>query len=104
MARISGAVITVPAHFVHSQRNAVIAAAMLAEIPVIDLIDEPIAAALHYRASSLPHGDAKSDADKPVFVSVAGHSMQRCSIWGRLWKSSRNWVLHTWGARTWTIR
>jgi molecular chaperone DnaK (HSP70) len=46
--RVAGAVITVPAHFNDLQRKAVIAAAELAELPVLDLLEEPVAAALHY--------------------------------------------------------
>src|SRR5262249_12422602 len=60
--KVAGAVITVPAHFVHTQRNAVIAAASLADLPVLDLIDEPIAAALYYSLAP------SSSIDKPVFV------------------------------------
>lgn len=45
---VSGVVITVPAHFGDAPRKAVLEAAHLANLPVLDLIDEPIAAALHY--------------------------------------------------------
>jgi molecular chaperone DnaK len=45
---IDGAVITVPAHFTDSQRKAVINAAALIDLKIIDLIEEPVAAALHY--------------------------------------------------------
>lgn len=47
-AQLDGAVITVPAHFNDRQRKAVVAAAALAEVPVLGLLEEPIAAALHY--------------------------------------------------------
>lgn len=53
--RVAGAVITVPAHFNDPQRKAVLAAAALAEIPVIRLIDEPVAAALHYGVANSSH-------------------------------------------------
>lgn len=46
--KIDGAVITVPAHFNDVQRKAVTAAASLANVPLEDLIEEPVAAALHY--------------------------------------------------------
>jgi molecular chaperone DnaK len=41
-------VITVPAHFNDPQRRAVLAAATLADIEVMGLVEEPVAAALHY--------------------------------------------------------
>ena len=47
-SRVSGAVITVPAHFNDVQRKAVIAAASLADLPVLGLIEEPVAAAINY--------------------------------------------------------
>ena len=48
LADFSGAVITVPAHFNDPQRASTLAAAALADIPVLGLIEEPVAAALHY--------------------------------------------------------
>ena len=45
---LESAVITVPAHFNDLQRKAVLNAAALAEIPVLGLVEEPVAAALHY--------------------------------------------------------
>jgi molecular chaperone DnaK len=42
------AVITVPAHFNDLQRKAVQATALLADIPLLGLVEEPVAAALHY--------------------------------------------------------
>jgi molecular chaperone DnaK (HSP70) len=45
---LQNAVITVPAHFNDPQRKAVIAAANLADIPLLGLVEEPVAAALHY--------------------------------------------------------
>jgi molecular chaperone DnaK (HSP70) len=45
---VESAVITVPAHFNDLQRKAVLNAAALAEIPVLGLVEEPVAAALHY--------------------------------------------------------
>jgi molecular chaperone DnaK (HSP70) len=59
--RIDGAVITVPAHFNDPQRKAVIAAAELAEVPVLDLLEEPVAAALHY-------GVANASVDEVIAV------------------------------------
>jgi molecular chaperone DnaK len=45
---IDAAVITVPAHFDDAQRKCVLNAAALADIPVLGLVEEPVAAALHY--------------------------------------------------------
>jgi molecular chaperone DnaK len=45
---LESAVITVPAHFNDLQRKAVINAAAMADIPVLGLVEEPVAAALHY--------------------------------------------------------
>jgi molecular chaperone DnaK len=45
---VDGAVLSVPAHFSDPQRQAMMAAAMMADIPVLGLIEEPVAAALHY--------------------------------------------------------
>jgi molecular chaperone DnaK len=47
---VQSAVITVPAHFNDLQRKAVIAAAAMADVPVLGLVEEPVAAALHYGA------------------------------------------------------
>lgn len=44
---VSEAVITVPAHFSDPQRKAVLTAAMLADVSVLGLVEEPVAAALH---------------------------------------------------------
>lgn len=49
---VDGAVITVPAHFNDVQRKAVQAAAQLAELPLLGLLEEPAAAALHYGVAS----------------------------------------------------
>jgi molecular chaperone DnaK len=49
---LKAAVISVPAHFTDPQRKAVQAAAMMADIPLLGLVDEPVAAALHYGVST----------------------------------------------------
>ena len=49
--KISGAVITVPAYFGDSQRQATRDAARLAGIPVLDIINEPTAAAIAFGTS-----------------------------------------------------
>lgn len=53
---VDGAVVTVPAHFTDPQRRAAIGAAMMADVPVLGLVEEPVAAALHYGATSAPDG------------------------------------------------
>ena len=45
---IESAVITVPAHFTDPQRKSVLNAAAMADIPVLGIVEEPVAAALHY--------------------------------------------------------
>jgi molecular chaperone DnaK (HSP70) len=45
---LTEAVLTVPAHFTDLQRRSLLAAAQLADIPVVGLLEEPVAAALHY--------------------------------------------------------
>jgi molecular chaperone DnaK (HSP70) len=52
---VESAVITVPAHFDDRQRKAVLAAAALAELPTPNLVEEPVAAALHYGVKSRSH-------------------------------------------------
>lgn len=51
---VSGAVLTVPAHFTDPQRRALLGAALLADVPVLGLLEEPVAAALHYGATAEP--------------------------------------------------
>ncbi len=46
--RVDKVVITVPAHFNDPQRKAVLSAAALAKLTVLGLVEEPVAAALHY--------------------------------------------------------
>lgn len=58
---VDSAVITVPAHFNDLQRKAVLAAATLADLSVIGLVEEPVAAALHY-------GVAQSSQDQVMLV------------------------------------
>lgn len=53
--KVDGAVITVPAHFNDQQRKAVTAAATLANLPLQDLLEEPVAAALHYGVTTDSH-------------------------------------------------
>jgi len=48
-------VITVPAHFNDPQRKSTLAAAALADISVLGLVEEPVAAALHYGVMSGLH-------------------------------------------------
>jgi molecular chaperone DnaK len=52
---VESAVITVPTHFDDCQRKAVLAAAALAGLPTPSLVEEPVAAALHYGVKSRSH-------------------------------------------------
>ncbi len=54
-APLDDVVITVPAHFTDPQRRSVLAAATLADLSVIGLVEEPVAAALHYGVVSGLH-------------------------------------------------
>ena len=63
--------ITVPAHFNDPQRKAVLNAAALARLPVLGLVEEPVAAALHY-------GVQKAVTDKIVLVyDFGGRHLRR---------------------------
>jgi molecular chaperone DnaK (HSP70) len=59
--RVESAVVTVPAHFNDPQRKAVLNAAALAKLQVLGLVEEPVAAALHY-------GVQNGAADRVVLV------------------------------------
>jgi molecular chaperone DnaK len=62
---ISGAVITVPAHFNDAQRQATIDAARLADLPLRGLVEEPVAAAAYF-------GHHAKDAERTIFVFDLG--------------------------------
>jgi molecular chaperone DnaK len=64
-SRLEGAVITVPAHFNDLQRKSELAAAALADVRVLALLDEPVAAALHY-------GVATASRDQVLLVYDLG--------------------------------
>jgi len=49
---LEGTVITVPAHFNDLQRKSVLAAAALADVQVLGLLEEPVAAAMHHGITS----------------------------------------------------
>jgi molecular chaperone DnaK len=50
---LEGAVIAVPAHFTDAQRQSVLAAAALADVPVLGLVEEPVAVALHHQRTAI---------------------------------------------------
>jgi molecular chaperone DnaK len=54
---IEGAVISVPAHFHDKQRQATRHAGRLAGLNVVDIVEEPLAAATHYGANSAAAGE-----------------------------------------------
>ncbi len=56
---LSAAVLTVPAHFNDRQRKSAQLAAALAEIPLLGLLDEPVAAAMHYGMEAGPSRNGK---------------------------------------------
>lgn len=62
---IEAAVITIPAHFNDKQRKAVLNAAALIDLPVLNLLEEPIAAAMHYGISNKKY-------DKTILVYDLG--------------------------------
>lgn len=63
--QVEGAVITVPAHFNDKQRKCVLNAASLINLPVLGLLEEPIAAAMHY-------GITNKKYDKTILVYDLG--------------------------------
>ena len=64
-ANITGAVITIPAHFNEAQRQATVDAGRLADLPVLGLVEEPVAAAAFFGI------DSKHD-EETVFVFDLG--------------------------------
>lgn len=62
---VEGAVITIPAHFNDKQRKCVLNAAALIDLPVLALLEEPVAAAMHY-------GIANKKYDKTILVYDLG--------------------------------
>ncbi|MCU0794896.1 MAG: Hsp70 family protein [Akkermansiaceae bacterium] len=64
-ASISGAVITIPAHFNEAQRKATVDAGRLADLPVLGLVEEPVAAAAFF-------GIEATNQEETVFVFDLG--------------------------------
>jgi molecular chaperone DnaK len=62
---ITGAVITIPAHFNEAQRQATVDAGRLADLPVLGLVEEPVAAAAFF-------GIESKDVEETVFVFDLG--------------------------------
>jgi molecular chaperone DnaK len=52
---VDGAVITVPAHFDDAQRKAILNAAAMIDLPVLGLVEEPVAAAIYYGVNNKAH-------------------------------------------------
>ena len=71
--KVDAAVITVPAHFNDKQRKTVLNAAQLADLKVLGLVEEPIAAALHY-------GVVNDVTDKIILVYDLGGGTFDASI------------------------
>ncbi len=77
LGKITQAVITVPAYFDDSRRKATIDAGRIAGLDVLDILDEPSAAALAYTfqqsaAANLQPGELPSDAAKTILVYDLG--------------------------------
>jgi len=77
LGKIAQAVITVPAYFDDSRRKATIDAGRIAGLEVLDILDEPSAAALAYTfqqsaAAHLAPGDLPPDAAKTILVYDLG--------------------------------
>ncbi len=77
LGRITQAVITVPAYFDDTRRKATIDAGRIAGLEVLDILDEPSAAALAYTfqqsaAANLAPGELPPDAAKTVLVYDLG--------------------------------
>ena len=62
---ITGAVITIPAHFNDAQRQATIDAARLADLPLRGLVEEPVAAAAYF-------GHHAKSAERTIFTFDLG--------------------------------
>ena len=77
LGKITQAVITVPAYFDDSRRKATIDAGRIAGLEVLDILDEPNAAALAYTfqqsaAANLQPGELPPDAAKTILVYDLG--------------------------------
>ena len=70
---IEGAVISVPAHFNDPQRQATRLAGQLAGFDVIDLVEEPLAAATHYGTYSVTPGHLLYDLGGGTFDATVLH-------------------------------
>jgi molecular chaperone DnaK (HSP70) len=62
-----GYCVSVPVHFTFPQRSALMEAAKLANIPILQLVSEPAAACLAYHANLSPHDMRQLDKTKLVF-------------------------------------
>ena len=69
---VKQAVITVPAYFDDSRRKATQDAGRIAGLEVLDIIDEPSAAALAYSFQAVPAGENLSDEPRTVLVYDLG--------------------------------
>lgn len=80
---IAGAVITVPAYFGDRERHATLQAAALADLAVVDLINEPTAAALGYAFDAYTSGGGNpADFEKAAIASTAPAINVVCDLGG----------------------
>lgn len=65
--KVTGATITVPVHFDNRQRSALIHSAEMASLDKVEILDEPVAAAIHYGLSKI-----RDKAEKRILVFDLG--------------------------------
>ncbi|KAJ1951453.1 Hsp70 protein that interacts with Zuo1p [Linderina macrospora] len=83
--KITGAVLAVPVWFTEQQKESVRAACTAAELPVLQLISEPAAAALMYGlGADASHDDAKDALALVVDVGGAGADVSLVAVHGGL--------------------
>lgn len=75
LGEVGAAVITVPAYFDESRRRATSVAAEIAGLPVVDLINEPTAAALAYAYQQATLGKAKDEVDRVLVFDLGGGTL-----------------------------
>ncbi|KAI8321943.1 heat shock protein 70, partial [Martensiomyces pterosporus] len=84
-SKIEGAVLALPVSFTDAQRKSVAEACEAAELPLLQLISEPAAAALQYRlGEDASHDDAKDTLAIVVDVGGSGSDVTLLSVHGGL--------------------
>ncbi|KAJ1966217.1 Hsp70 protein that interacts with Zuo1p [Dipsacomyces acuminosporus] len=84
-SKIEGAVLALPVSFTDAQRKSVADACAAADLPLLQLISEPVAAALQYRlGEDASHDDAKDTLALVVDVGGSGADVTLLSVNGGL--------------------